>query len=116
MVLFMEGVPQAEQDAVHAHYEAFARPLFDDPAGKAEDGWTAMAFFECTQDDGVSSQLRQVMKLGDAQPGKFQLAILDIPDGGGYYVHTGEMGADPVETIRAFKEQYDAKDLERRQL
>merc|ERR1712166_161033 len=69
-------------------------------------------YFVARAEGEVADQVRKLTKLGDAVAAP-QLAILDIPDEGGFYVYEGTVDA---ESIASFVAKYKAGGLERKQL
>ena len=73
-----------------------------------------MLFFTAKNEGGIGARLRQMCNLGDAEPDKASLFLLDLPDNGGFYVHSG--GEVTAESIATFLEFFKAGALERQQL
>ena len=105
LCVLLEGCSQATKDAALAALEPIATAK---RAAKEE-----VLFFYAPTDDGPTSRVRELTKLG-AATGTPQMVLLDIPDSGGFYVSDStEISAD---TITAFLEAFKAGALERKQL
>eukprot|EP00964_Phaeocystis_antarctica_P142283 scaffold107533_cov63-Phaeocystis_antarctica.AAC.4 len=102
--VMMEGAPAESQAALAAAMGVVAE------AAKAAGG--EELYFVARAAGEVADQVRKLTKLGDAAAAP-QLAILDIPDEGGFYVYEGMVDAD---SIASFVAKYKAGGLERKQL
>ena len=102
--VMMEGAPAESQAALAAAMGVVAE------AAKAAGG--EELYFVARAAGEVADQVRKLTKLGDAAAAP-QLAILDIPDEGGFYVYEGTVDAD---SIASFVAKYKAGGLGRKQL
>jgi nucleoredoxin len=104
--VMMEGAPAESQAVLAAAMGVVAE------AAKAAGG--EELYFVARATGQVADQVRKLTKLGEAGAAP-QLAILDIPDEGGFYVYEEE-GAVDADSIASFVAKYKAGGLERKQL
>jgi len=114
LVAFVDSADDSEQasarDALTPHALALTKGKLASPDGPE------MLFFISTSNSALGKRVRDLTKLGEDSTA---VVILDIPDGGGFYVLQSESGGEVEITedkIAAFISAYKAKTLERKQL
>jgi len=105
LCLLLDGCDSATREAADAVLRQFA-------AAQKKTG-SEMLFFVACNGEGAVSQVRKLTKL-DTPSTLPQLLLLDIPDEGGYY--TAEPAEVTAESLVSFLDQYQNKQLERKQL
>lgn len=100
-------------DGCTAEVQAEALSVLTPIAAASKAKGDETLFFVAKNAEGAIPQVRQLLKLGDASSTP-QMAILDIPDNGGYYV--SPTGTVTTESIQSFLSAYTAGALERQQL
>jgi len=111
VIVLMEKVPAAEQDAVNTALTNVATNVLG--TAKAEGKEPPFCFFTGKSAGGITDRVRELVK-GGAAGDKPQLVLLDIPDNGGYYSSPADEVTEA--TIDAFLSGYQAKALDRQQL
>mmetsp|Transcript_41400 Transcript_41400/g.74989 ORF Transcript_41400/g.74989 Transcript_41400/m.74989 type:complete len:424 (-) Transcript_41400:124-1395(-) len=115
VVLFCEALSKDEQKALEAAVEPLARKFLDKAKESGDD--PEVGFMMATKAGGLAQQIRGMLKLpteGDAAA-KPRLALVDIPDEGGYYVAAEDAPLTAAE-VEKFVADYQSKKLERKQL
>lgn len=112
IIAFCEGGSSEDSKRIEDAMTPLASKFLAD-AKAAGDDEPEIGFAIVSEAGGISGQVRKLMGLGDptAEP---QLAILDIPDQGGYY--EGPVGAITEDVVAKYVEDYKSKSLERKQL
>ena len=98
---------RAQEGRKALHVDAEAGELVLKAAGEE------ILFFYAKAAGGPTGQIRKLAQMG--APGAYaQMALLDIPDNGGYY--SSEATEVTVDTVTAFLDAFKAKALERQQM
>jgi len=112
LLVFAEGADEETAKKVTAAVEVHAKSAIAEAAAVGDE--PSMVFGVAANKEGsITKQIRKLCKLGDVADGKMQMAILDIPDEGGYYSFEGEV---TPEAIKTFLADFTAKKLTRSQL
>lgn len=113
VILLMEKVGDERQSKLRSILETFANA--DAKAAKESKAEMQMCYFTACEGGGIVEQIRGMTNVGDADPAKAQLVLMDIPDDGAYYVCEVE-NVDTQEDVTAFLDAYKANTLTRKQL
>jgi nucleoredoxin len=112
LLLFAEGAKEETAKKLRAAVEVHAKAAIEKAAAADED--PSMVFGVAVNKEGpITKQIRSLCKLGDAESDKVQMAILDIPDEGGYYTFEGDVSPEAIKTFLA---DFAGKKLTRSQL
>mmetsp|Transcript_26613 Transcript_26613/g.61159 ORF Transcript_26613/g.61159 Transcript_26613/m.61159 type:complete len:420 (+) Transcript_26613:61-1320(+) len=111
VILFCEALSKDEQTALEAAVEPFARKFLDKAKESGED--PEVGFMIATEIEGLAANIREMLKLGEGA--KPRLALVDIPDEGGYYLGAEDAPLTAA-AVEKFVADYQSKKLERKQL
>jgi len=115
LIVLMEECDAAEQARVEEALTAVAEAEAAAKKASGESDGDSTIFFTGKAAGGVVPQIRKLCGLGACEKGACTMALLDIPDEGGYYVC--EAGTKITqESVRGFLDQYKSKGLTRKQL